>query len=478
MKNLKFIFLIYITFIKAEQLNYNKYFNAFPTGSKNKYSYKSNDNLYFIFSMFRHGVRVPMDKKLINGVDLLGGKWNKEAELTSAGRKQHYQIGEKNKMRYSGFLNANYDPKEIIVYSTNTNRTISSAQSQLLGLFSKISYKNESGDDSINTNIPDIGLNNIIPPVLLFKENKNKKFNLLFKRNTNKFDATLKYGKYCTSMNNLIKKNYEIFENNSEIDIFIYEFNKKYGDVLKLEFNINYLTNRKELKGFCDAFISNYFDDNNKYILEKLLKKGLNITHLLYECYYYHGYYLFEIDGNGYAINNSIVSMSIPMRHIIDIMNHRKTKNNSYINYEYPKFILVSTHDTSLAMIQLFLKNAFKNRTDLELDYPYLGSNIIIELRKHSNNFFVEVYLNDYLKLNVTLEEFGKKIIGISFDEKTVINYCFKKKYNIDNDTLLLLILFVVFIINVIIFIYLSKYCCLNIKKNNNIITTSISFNK
>ena len=159
--------------------------------------------------------------------------------------------------------------------------------------------------------------------------------------------------------------------------------------------------------------------------------------------------------------------MSIPMKKIIDIMNIRKTKNNNYINYEYPKMILISTHDTSLAIIQIFLKNSF----NIELDYPYLASNFVIELRKYNYNFYVEIYLNDYLKLNITLEDFEKNISEISYDEKYIINYCFGTKEN--NIDFVLLILFFIFFVLLIVFLFLSKYCCC---KNNKNIKSSISF--
>ena len=311
MENFKFLlFIVIIKSILNKILINNKNFNIFPNLSNTKkYSYESNDNLYFIFSIFRHGVRAPMDKEFENNTDLLGGKWNQKAELTLTGRKQHYNIGLKNKKRYSNFINITYDPKEIIVYSTNTNRTISSAQSQLLGLFNGITYINESNFDIINNKNKVTDLYRIIPPIYLFNENKNFRHNLLFKRPINKFETILQYRKFCRPMIQLINKNYENFENSPEIDSFIYKFNQKYGDILKRKYKINNLMSRKDFKGFCDAFISNYFDENNKNVLEYFLNEGFNITNLLYECYFYHGHYLFEIDGNGYAKNNCIINI-------------------------------------------------------------------------------------------------------------------------------------------------------------------------
>ena len=468
MKKVKyFCFFIFILFNYSEgnkTLISNKYFNIIPNISeKQKYSHTKNDNLYFIFSIFRHGVRSPMDKELENGKDLLGGIWNQKAELSSTGRKQHYLIGAKNKLRYSDFINKEYDPKEVLIYSTNTNRTISSAQSQLLGLYNGYLYSNKSNLD-ININESEINLNSIIPPIKLFHK-RDYHENILFKGSKSEFETTLQYSKFCPPMKELIEKNVEIFENNLEVDGFIYDFNNKYRDVLKKQYNIDDFSNKKEFKGFCDAYISDYFDEKNKKVLELFNKEGFNITELLYECYYYHGYYLFEIDGNGYAKNNSILSMSILMKKIIDIMKKRIEKDHNYINYDYPKYILISSHDTSLAMIQLFFKNIF----NIDLDYPYLASNFVIELREYNDKFYIESYLNDYLKFNVSFEMFEKKVLHISYDEKYIINYCLGIKENsIESIDLLLLILIIIFVILFLLFLFLCSKNYNNIKQNNS----------
>lgn len=474
MKKFLFFLLFILTFFKkidsSEYLINNKYFNIIPNNSNNqKYSHNETNNLYFVFSIFRHGARAPLYKDLKNNIDIFGSKWNIKAELTKTGRKQHYMLGTKNKIRYSGFINDIYDPQEILIYSTGTDRTISSAQSQLLGLFSGITYSNDFNYDIDFDNFTELNDNliSIIPPINLIQKKKNFTKNLLLGPK-NRFELTLQYSKFCPVMEKLIKKNYEIFENNKEMDSFIYDFNKKYGDILMKIYNISNISSKKDMKGFCDAYISNFFDEINQKNLNFFTLEGFNITTLLYECYYYHGYYLFEIDGNGNAANNSILSMSIPLRQIIKIMNERKTKNNQYVNYEYPKYILISSHDTSLAMIQLFFNKVFKT----ELDYPYLASNFIIELRKYNNDFFIEAYLNDNLKLNITYGEFEKKVLDIAYEYQYVINYCIDEKFFNTHNILLYLLVF--FLINFICFLYLSKYLCFK-KNKNQIGKTSIS---
>ena len=85
-----------------------------------------------VLSIFRHGARYQ-----------LGGGYDpttpdQEGELTGVGMRQHQTLGQILRKEYIenlGFLSAQYNRKEIEVYSTTTNRTVESALSQLYGLY-------------------------------------------------------------------------------------------------------------------------------------------------------------------------------------------------------------------------------------------------------------------------------------------------------------------------------------------------------
>ena len=106
------------------------------------------DNIYFIFSNFRHGARTPNKYKTTpNETDFINVTWDDSAgELTKLGIIQQFLIGLKNRKRYDNFLSKKFNPYEILIYSTNLNRTKSSAFSQLIGLY----YNN------YNLNISDV----------------------------------------------------------------------------------------------------------------------------------------------------------------------------------------------------------------------------------------------------------------------------------------------------------------------------------
>jgi len=95
--------------------------------------------------MFRHGARAPWSPNggvdPITKKDILGEVWDHnpgDSELTPMGIRQQYLLGYQLRSKYVDqlkFLSSSYTPTEILIFSTDINRTIMSAQSQLFGLY-------------------------------------------------------------------------------------------------------------------------------------------------------------------------------------------------------------------------------------------------------------------------------------------------------------------------------------------------------
>ena len=93
----------------------------------------SDDRLVFLYTHFRHGARAPSD---INDsfYDELGEKWTNPGELTGVGQRMHYILGLRNRKKYvkdETFLSEKFDPHEMLIFSSNYNRTMISCSSQL-----------------------------------------------------------------------------------------------------------------------------------------------------------------------------------------------------------------------------------------------------------------------------------------------------------------------------------------------------------
>ncbi len=101
-----------------------------------------------VIEMFRHGARSP-------SLSTVDPTWLDHDELTEVGQRQHYILGKVLAETYPHLL-AEYDASKLYVRSTNFNRTIMSALSQLSGIF--------EGKGPILTDAEVTGMDGILPP--------------------------------------------------------------------------------------------------------------------------------------------------------------------------------------------------------------------------------------------------------------------------------------------------------------------------
>lgn len=90
-------------------------------------------SLELVQVVFRHGDRTPIDPF---PKDTHKDYWTEGfGQLTNIGKQQHYELGQFIRQRYQGFLNESYNCDEVLINSTNVDRTLMSAESNLAGLY-------------------------------------------------------------------------------------------------------------------------------------------------------------------------------------------------------------------------------------------------------------------------------------------------------------------------------------------------------
>ena len=355
---------------------------VFSQSQSKKYSHTNKENnLFFIFSTFRHGARTHMFiYDTFGNFDLSIGK------LTKYGEIQNLEIGKKYRERYSNFLNMNFDKNQMLIYASNWKRVIVSAEKQLEGFFNKkidINIINEIdwGNNYIN----------------LYNLNEEEK------------QEIEKYSKFCRKKRKLdVDSDYrKMFKD--EIEPILKDC---YGTLFTISLHL-----------FCDSVFPAYFQ--YKYgndTKNKIGKCGKEKAQKMYEfCYNWYNTFK-EWDEYGAYI------FYIFYKNIFNYMNKS-------INGTSPvKMIMIGGHENTVDKFMNFLDGLnIIERTE----YPQFAFNIVIELRKYNNDFYLEFYYNDILKYNKTLQDFQNILNNSKYSN--LYNYCgvppWKQNGNITKDS-------------------------------------------
>ena len=339
------------------------------------------NNLYFVFTTFRHGAR-----KTLSGVDFFGNRNYSAGALTKYGKIQHLEIGRKYRTRYSNFVNMSFDKNEFYIYSSNIRRTIVSTEKELEGFFNKT-----------------IDRSNIVIQ-------KGRGYYLYFMKildldpieqaEINKYIASCSKRKLAKNFKNIYYR--EIFPN-----------------IKKCHLMENIKDSGMNL--FCDSIISHYFEytyGNETYnIISRCSKE--NIQKFYEFCVEYY---------DSFRGWNELLAYIFYMlfQHIFQYMDN-------YINGRSKiRMMMIGGHDLTIASLMDFL-----SRLNIipRTHYPHFACNVVIELRKYGQDFYLEFYYNDILKYNNTLEKFKSILDNTKYSN--LYNYCGKPSYlnNTNNAT-------------------------------------------
>ncbi|ERL95253.1 lysosomal acid phosphatase isoform X2 [Dendroctonus ponderosae] len=98
--------------------------------------YKEEDDLKAVIVLYRHGDRSPLSSWPNDVYFTNTSLWpDGYGQLNNMGKQRHYQLGKWFRERYDGFLPRKYNYHDIYVRSTDVDRTLMSAASNLAGLY-------------------------------------------------------------------------------------------------------------------------------------------------------------------------------------------------------------------------------------------------------------------------------------------------------------------------------------------------------
>ena len=323
------------------------------------------NNLYFVFTTFRHGARKPLYRK-----DFFGNHNYSAGALTKYGAIQHLEIGRKYRKRYSNFLNISFDKNELYIRSSDIGRTIVSTEKELEGLFNKT-----------------INRSNIV--IVRYGGN----FMNLFHLDSKEKAEMNKYVASC--LKRKLSKNF--------VDIYYREIFPNIKKCHQMENITDFGIHR-----FCDSIISHYFDyfyGNETYNIISRCNKE-NIQKFYNFCVEYLDTFRGWDELGAYLFY-------ILFHHIFQYMEN-------YLNGRSKiKMMIIGGHDVTVSRLMNFLSgmNIIPRK-----QFPHFAFNIVVELRKYDQDFYLEFYYNNVLKYNNTLAKF-KSILDNS-KYKNLYNYC------------------------------------------------------
>ena len=436
----------------------------------------ADSELIFVYEHCRHGGRGPLaninsQNSSNNGIyyDRFNIPWkNGEVDLTLKGKIQLYILGIRNRLKYSNLINyTKYNPDELLIHSSKRNRAKKSAYSQLVGMFNPIIniskydfkfidnipnkfyyppnyliWKNKTNDIYLNIiNEAENSIKYILDKNItnIYSENDINKYILVpFKENRTFYlrDKCKNYKKYMEY--NYQNKYNKLIEEN---------FDKKYGKILYTFLKYDkkeYLNDIKNSTTLIDNYIVNYYEEidlNYFYNFTKIDKEDFYKTSIIiYE------WWLYNIIADN--ITCKIESSKI-MEDLIVYMEN-KIKNNKM------NMVIDFGDDITEGSMEYFMHLVFN------VDYTlcHYGSNLFFELHKNNKNeYYVEYYIDEDLKLNISYNLFKKKIIENIWTDKQRDDFCFGNIILILHPKIYIILLFLVICLFIYTFgLFIYKY--------------------
>ena len=410
----------------------------------------SEDKLVFLMTHIRHGARAPQkyyDQSKY--LDYVLESWNNPGELTPIGQRMHYALGLQNREDYitkKKFLSENFDPHEILIYSTKFNRTLLSVSSFFQGLYPP-GTGGEITEEQKNNSKPQVNLSPEVEKELEKLENNSlpEKISVVPIRmiNDNERKIIIYDIPECLWKRDEMRK--INLEKSEDLKKFIEEFKKKYKDDIfkiyetKPEYNIDFIDN------FCDAFISGSTELKE---MKKLNDTGINKNELLDQCFEFMKLNFRDwISGDSERILPTL-EVSKLMREFIHYMNQRidadmkgEDTSKNYEDYSKPKMLMISGHDSTISMWEMFLIKVFKNNNNTDYIYPKFASELTFEItvnsaltKKERTDYKINCYLNGKPFIDeMTVDNFIKNITDKLYSDDKIDEIChFKSSDSID----------------------------------------------
>ena len=384
--------------------------------------------LIFVYEHARHGARGPSSSYgaiLNNGVDEYGVDWGTDGELTQIGKRQHYFLGVRNKLKYGGLIDfKKYNPKQILIHATDYNRTHQSILSELYGMYEDMKEAELVGDeaeyDMVNEEYMQKSNYTLYDQIKQEFVNLGNKVNKLSFPvfNIHKFpDKRIFLVDDCIKM-----KNYRDEKVGNVVKQYIKDFDDEFADAF-FKFTgktADYFHLYDIMKSITDHFICNY---DNKRDLSNLEVHGLNLTRFYNFSKSFYGHFIFNYFIDEYT---SGLEETHLMQDLLGYMDKRIEYGDKE-SYRAPKMVMDCGHDTTVGPIARFLGASFNKPYH---EFCEFACNIFIELYSEGGGkYSVDYYLDDELIFGgLDYDVFKSTLQAHFWNDSYVDEFCGRKE--------------------------------------------------
>ena len=200
----------------------------------------------------------------------------------------------------------------------------------------------------------------------------------------------------------------------------------------EIEYNYDFIEN------FCDAFISG---TTEKKKMEKINSVEINQEELLKTCFD-----LVKLEYKDHTSGDKertipTLEISKIIKEFIHYMKKRIDADISGENikekledYSRPKMLMISGHDYTISMWEMFFIKVFYNNNDTKFEFPKFASQLSLEVVTENNtdsskvknykDYTINCYLNDNLFFNKSVDEFISIVESNIFSDEQIDEYC------------------------------------------------------
>jgi hypothetical protein len=230
------------------------------------------------------------------------------------------------------------------------------------------------------------------------------------------------------------------YENSPELKKLITDFSDKYHERLNTMYGKNNEYNISFVDNFCDAYIAGSTEFKPMEAINKTFPDENDRKEILDTCFEFMKFNFREwIAGDTERVLPTL-EVSKFMREFIHYMTKRidadikgEKIEEKLEDYSRPKMLMISAHDSTISMWEMFFIKVFKNNDENKYEFPKFATQLAFEVvtdgtvnstNKTYENYTINCYFNNDLFFNKTVKEFIDQVTPNLYSDEKINEVC------------------------------------------------------